>query len=534
MTATTTATPRTAIRRRLLRTALLITAAVLVVAVVVALFTGKEPDLIVHTWSAPYSETEPWTDGDEAFLQASYATLPDGTIAMPVYTDNAAGEWEGSDARFIFWGWRECHTAQALQVTEETVQARMEESGLDRVELFPDVPAVSADYAIELISTSGDQAGPGLVESAAITDGGTVTADAYAGGSGTGCAYGGTTAVIPAALDWESGDVFKSQMAITMDGYADVLSPAYQVTMIDLGVTVDELDPFSPGVAQMMVDEFGATITLHESVNDEADYADDVAGSSITSSERRVPTRTIILGTLGILAAIATGGLLIGRPALKTADEEIEQRAVADRRTQTLGTLAHGMAHELRSPLRAMSGAANRLARGVEKTEKNQLLIDMMNRGEADTNQTLDSMLAMADSSKAEVARMDIKVAIRALGAINDNPEIVTLEGDGTARGNPDHVASIVKILIENALAHGAPPIKVIVDGPQVTVTDEGEGIPPQVIDNLWDLGSKGPDSEGTGIGLALCKELALAMDADIRLMPRDRGTCFNLTLKEE
>ncbi|MFM8944301.1 MAG: sensor histidine kinase [Actinomycetota bacterium] len=73
----------------------------------------------------------------------------------------------------------------------------------------------------------------------------------------------------------------------------------------------------------------------------------------------------------------------------------------------------------------------------------------------------------------------------------------------------------ICDTLIENALRHGAGPIRLIVDVDQGTgrlrVTDRGSGIAPEDRDRVTERFERGRDAsgEGTGLGLAIARELA-------------------------
>jgi signal transduction histidine kinase len=75
---------------------------------------------------------------------------------------------------------------------------------------------------------------------------------------------------------------------------------------------------------------------------------------------------------------------------------------------------------------------------------------------------------------------------------------------------DPDKLAQVVGNLVENALRHGDGTVTVTVepheDGIAVTVTDEGEGIPPQAVGRIFTKFWRGDTRGGTGLGLYIVK----------------------------
>jgi signal transduction histidine kinase len=61
-------------------------------------------------------------------------------------------------------------------------------------------------------------------------------------------------------------------------------------------------------------------------------------------------------------------------------------------------------------------------------------------------------------------------------------------------------------------------------------VTDNGLGVIAELRDHLFEPFATSR-AEGTGLGLALVREIALAHGGDIRYLPQDTGACFELEL---
>jgi signal transduction histidine kinase len=105
-------------------------------------------------------------------------------------------------------------------------------------------------------------------------------------------------------------------------------------------------------------------------------------------------------------------------------------------------------------------------------------------------------------------------------------------------RGDPDAVARVVRILIDNALRYGpqGQVITVATTRPAgLSVTDHGPGIPPEEREHVFERFHRGraagPES-GFGLGLAIGRELAERMGGSLELADREPpGACFVLKL---
>jgi two-component system OmpR family sensor kinase len=112
-------------------------------------------------------------------------------------------------------------------------------------------------------------------------------------------------------------------------------------------------------------------------------------------------------------------------------------------------------------------------------------------------------------------------------------------DGGAAARGDPQRVLQIVRILLENALVHTPPgtPVEVAVrraDGrAEITVTDGGPGIGADDRAELFERFYRGESTKasGSGLGLAIAKELAELMGGKIELESKPGRTVFSLAL---
>ena len=100
----------------------------------------------------------------------------------------------------------------------------------------------------------------------------------------------------------------------------------------------------------------------------------------------------------------------------------------------------------------------------------------------------------------------------------------------------------VVGNLVENAVEHGRPPVTVAVEGVEagvleVAVTDNGEGVPDQLVPTLFSrvemLARPNRDrSRGTGLGLPLVRGLVEAIGGRVWYEPAPGGgACFRFTV---
>jgi signal transduction histidine kinase len=95
---------------------------------------------------------------------------------------------------------------------------------------------------------------------------------------------------------------------------------------------------------------------------------------------------------------------------------------------------------------------------------------------------------------------------------------------DQEAYGNPDELAEVCNILLENAARHGGGgPVTLSVDayarGVEIVCSDEGPGVSPEDRDRIFDPEVKGAGSQGQGLGLAIARRLAAARGGSLELL---------------
>jgi signal transduction histidine kinase len=116
------------------------------------------------------------------------------------------------------------------------------------------------------------------------------------------------------------------------------------------------------------------------------------------------------------------------------------------------------------------------------------------------------------------------------------------LDGAGTALCSP-RLTRVLQNLLQNAIRHtpadGTVRIEARrrVDGLEVVVVDDGEGIDPDALDRIFEpfwRGDPARSGEGTGLGLAVAKRIVEALGGDIRVQSAPaRGARFSVVLPD-
>lgn len=204
--------------------------------------------------------------------------------------------------------------------------------------------------------------------------------------------------------------------------------------------------------------------------------------------------------------------------------------------------------HELRTPLFSLGGYVE-LMREEELDEETQReFLDQMHRQITRMTKLATDLL---DLSKIDTGSMTIQPRHVDLGGLaralagefgpaavqHESTIEVEVDDDAEAICDPDRVAQILRILIDNALSHtpAGTAVRIVAradsTGASLQVDDDGPGIPADEIGRIFDRFHTGDKTGGTGIGLAIAQELATAMDGSLEVASNDRGTIFTLHL---
>ncbi|MDZ7802210.1 MAG: ATP-binding protein [Trueperaceae bacterium] len=199
-----------------------------------------------------------------------------------------------------------------------------------------------------------------------------------------------------------------------------------------------------------------------------------------------------------------------------------------ERSNRDLEQFAYVASHDLQEPLRTVSSFAELLARRYEGQldDKAQTYIRFMTEAAHRMQHLIKDLLAFSRVTRsdepAEVAPLEAALA-EALTPLSDLIEEtgtrVTHDPLPTLRMHPRLIALLFQNLIANAIKYrgdAVPEIHVTAERTrdvwQIEVRDNGPGIDPRYHERIFAIFQRlhpGTHSEGSGIGLSLCRRIA-------------------------
>jgi signal transduction histidine kinase len=236
------------------------------------------------------------------------------------------------------------------------------------------------------------------------------------------------------------------------------------------------------------------------------------------------PTATLTVVVLDLLVALllASCGLRLVLMALRHDQLRVEHLR------QRVGRLEAGVrdrraiVHEINATLAGISSATQliRDPSGISQ-HRRRLLLDMV-------DVELARLSRLASPPQVVIPRqrsvsLDDTISILALAQEARGNRVHWRTSGICLAAEPDAVASLLNILLDNATQHADAEITVSVrqreDTAEIIVSDNGPGIPPEVKRDLFAWGARGPQSAGQGIGLSMARDLAVQQGGYLRLL---------------
>jgi signal transduction histidine kinase len=233
----------------------------------------------------------------------------------------------------------------------------------------------------------------------------------------------------------------------------------------------------------------------------------------------------------------------------ETAEERDKIAHLLDQRRELVASVSH----ELRTPLTIIRGYLDStLGQNAGLTPELQRDLSIMHGEALRLQRLIDDLFAL---SRAEVGSLtlhprecDVAAMLRRCAeatspaAWRTHRVEILVESDGPLPRitvDPDRLEQVIFNLINNAVRHSPPgglerlSAERSGDFIQIAIADTGEGIAPDELNSIWDRfyrGRNAKDVRGSGIGLAIVRELTEAMDGEATVASTiGEGTTFTL-----
>jgi signal transduction histidine kinase len=227
-----------------------------------------------------------------------------------------------------------------------------------------------------------------------------------------------------------------------------------------------------------------------------------------------------------------------------------EMRSRLDALERARSAFIANASHELRTPLTALGGYLELLTEGgLTEAEREEFLETMGEQVQRLTKLATDLLdLSRLDAGGFTVSHDELELGELASDAAREMQALAARRGSavvaepGTpamARGDEGRVLQVLRVLVDNAVRHTPPGSTVTLRtettpwGASIVVSDNGPGIPPELLERVFERFFRGPGAaaRGSGLGLAIARELAERMDGRLLATSSRGGTRFTLEL---
>lgn len=246
------------------------------------------------------------------------------------------------------------------------------------------------------------------------------------------------------------------------------------------------------------------------------------------------------------------------RLGILAANQQLERRVqerTAELRTvnEELESFAYSVSHDLRAPLRAVSGFAQILARRHrdDLNEEGRHYMDNVVAASARMGALIDDLLQYSRVGRSVVRSQPVPLAplvqqiCGTLGNRIDSSgaQVEVVEPLATPVGDATLVGQILANLLENALTYRRPEVapRIRVAAQQeggsvvIEVEDNGIGIPEEYQQKVFEVFQRLHSDEqypGTGIGLSIVRKAARMMGGEVTVESQpSRGSTFKVRL---
>ncbi|UWG48412.1 Signal transduction histidine kinase, contains PAS domain [Halanaeroarchaeum sp. HSR-CO] len=254
----------------------------------------------------------------------------------------------------------------------------------------------------------------------------------------------------------------------------------------------------------------------------------------LEEDERSLVVDSIDAPVRGPVVRRRLASLLERREQSRELQQKIEQ---VERQRDALSVLNQMVRHDIRNDMQLVLGYAQQLADSVDQDGADALetVIDSTEEAIELTTEAreLTDLLLEADSNIGSIRINDV-VEDELAAARNAHPDSIIdyrrPETDLTVTGDK-MFSSVIRNLVSNAIRHNdaeTPRVSVSLThnggSAFLSVADNGPGIPDEQTPDIFERGSMGDESRGTGIGLYLVSMIVDRYGGDVHVTDSESG----------
>jgi signal transduction histidine kinase len=273
-----------------------------------------------------------------------------------------------------------------------------------------------------------------------------------------------------------------------------------------------------------------------------------VAAADVVELQHRYPALLLAFGAAAVVALllVGLGGWLLARRSTEPVRDAFQRMR---------GFMADA-AHELRTPVGVVKVHAEVALRQPRKPDEYVEILRAVHGEAARLGGILENVLTIAradagvwparhESLFLDDLLLDVADNARVLGEAKGIAIQVTALDEAAVRGDPELLRQLLMILLDNAVKFTQPGGHVDVaaqgkgDHVEVSVSDDGPGIEPELIPHIFDRFYRGDSARsraaGAGLGLSIARWIADEHHATIHVdSAPGRGTRVTVTFPLE
>jgi two-component system sensor histidine kinase ChvG len=253
--------------------------------------------------------------------------------------------------------------------------------------------------------------------------------------------------------------------------------------------------------------------------------------------------RGIAAGRKDVQIPVGGGGEIseLGR-AFGEMTEKLEARQ------RYISEFAADVAHEFKSPLTSIRGAAELLAEGAaDDPEARRRFLRNIELDAARLDRLVSRLLELSriETSEEQPQVVDLRALCRRAIERAETPDSAIVfsyeSGIHLVPARESALETALLNLLDNALRFSPPgvPVELSVRGEkgspwvEISVTDGGPGVPPEHLPRIFErFYTTDAERDGTGLGLAIVRSVAVAHGGVVDVLrPTAGGACFVLRL---